>query len=247
MKCITPWLTQFATSHSPPAFFSTIFSASGNPWPQNQFSNFEVFSDPDARRQLGGGGGANNWSNDLFAQKILLFAQNKNLHGCGIIAHSQGGLAALHMYTYYWSCLDYASSPNRMIQSVGSPYLGTPLAGNLAALGNIFGAGCGSQNDLTTSGAAAWLSNIPSWARSQVHYYTTSFKDRWWAYDYCHLATDLLLSDPDDGTTERYRGQLSGGINRGHTTNQCHTTGMRDTAQYFDQSRNLDMNSNASV
>ena len=112
-------------------------------------------------------------------------------------------------------------------------------------LGQIFGAGCGRNTDLTYSGAAAWLSGIPGWARSRVNYFTTSFTDKWWRYDYCHLVTDLLLNDPDDGTTERSRGQLSGAINRGHKTGWCHTTGMRDPAQVRDGSRNAEMNANA--
>lgn len=132
-----------------------------------------------------------------------------------------------------------------MIQSVGSPYRGTALAGSLAALGDVFGAGCGTQNDLTESGADAWLSYIPTWARSQVHYYTTSFEDNWWSYDYCNSFTDPFLSDPDDGVVAKSRAQLSGGNNRGHTEGWCHSTGMSDTAQYYDSGRNSVMNSNA--
>jgi len=132
-----------------------------------------------------------------------------------------------------------------MIQSVGTPYQGTALAGNLAVLGDVFGAGCGTNTDLTESGAPNWLSNISSWARAQVHYYTTTFEDKWWRYDYCHLATDLFLSDPEDGTTEKSRGQLPGGNNRGHKDKQCHNTGMRDPPQCQDYGRNVEMNSNA--
>jgi len=112
-------------------------------------------------------------------------------------------------------------------------------------LGSLFGVGCGSNTDLTYSGAASWLSSIPSWARSQVNYYSTSFRDVWWRFDYCHLATDLLLSDPDDGTTERAYAQLPGAINRGHRTGWCHTSNMRDPAQTTDSSRNSSMNANA--
>ena len=132
-----------------------------------------------------------------------------------------------------------------MIQSVGTPYQGTALAGNLAVIGSVFGAGCGYNYDLTYGGASAWLSNVYSWARSKVHYFTTSFTDKWWRYDYCHLATDILLSDPDDGTTEKAYGQLPGANNRGHKTGRCHTSGMRDPHQCQDSSCNSDMNSNA--
>jgi len=206
---------------------------SGNAWGpvSGQFSNASVFQDFNQNR-----------SHDQFANRIINFGSSYSSYG--IVAHSQGGAAALHLYTYYWSGLDYASG-NRLIQSVGTPYQGTSLAGNIAALGSIFGAGCGANNDLTYSGASSWLSGVPSWARAEVTYFTTSFEDRWWAYDYCHLASDLVLSDPDDGTTEKAKGQLSGANNGGHKTGWCHTSGMRDPSQVTDSSRNASMNSNA--
>ena len=133
-----------------------------------------------------------------------------------------------------------------MIQSVGSPYQGTALAGNLASLGNVFGAGCGYQVDLTYDGASTWLSQIPNWARQEVYYYTTSFRyTHWWANDYCHFATDLALSDPEDGTTEVAYGQLPGGHNQGNTVGQCHTNNMRDPGQTQDSTRNGQMNAMA--
>jgi hypothetical protein len=206
---------------------------SGDAWGpvSGQFSNEIYFQDFNKNR-----------SHDTFAQLIGSFGSS--YPSFGVVAHSQGGAASLHLYTYYWSGLDYASS-GRLIQSVGTPYQGTALAGNAAVLGDIFGVGCGVNSDLTYSGASSWLSGIPTWARNAVNYYTTSFEDRWWAYDYCNLVTDVLLSDPDDGTTEKSKGQLSSGVNRGHKTGWCHTTGMRDPAQTRDSSRNSTMNSNA--
>jgi len=206
---------------------------SGNVWGprQSQFSNSAVFLD------LG-----QNRSHDQFANQILSFGSVYSSYG--IVAHSQGGAAATHLYTYYWSGLDYATG-SRLIQSLGTPYQGTSLAGNLAVLGEIFGVGCGTNNNLTYSGASSWLSGIPTWARNKVNYYTTSFTDNWWSYDYCHIASDLLLDDPDDGTTEKWSGQLSSAVNRGHTTGQCHTSGMRDMAQYTDSGRNSTMSANA--
>lgn len=206
---------------------------SGNVWGpvSGQFSNDAIFLDLDQNR-----------SHDQFAVRIHNFGNAYNSYG--IVAHSQGGAAATHLYTFYWSGLDNATG-ERLIQSVGTPYQGTALAGNLAALGSVFGVGCGSNTDLTYNGAANWLAGIPSWARSKVNYYSTSFTDVWWRYDYCHLATDLLLSDPEDGTTEKAYAQLSGAINRGHKTGWCHTSGMRDPAQTTDSSRNSTMNSTA--
>lgn len=204
---------------------------SSSAWDTGHFSNAVEFKDYKANR-----------SHDDFAKRIRDFGAS--YPSFGVVAHSQGGAAALHLYARYYSGLDNASG-GRLIQSVGTPYQGTALAGNLAALGKIFGAGCGKNTDLTYSGAANWLATIPSWARAEVDYYTTSFKDRWWAYDYCHLATDLLLDDPEDGTTEKWSGQLSGAVNKGHKTGWCHTSGMRDPAQTRDTSRNSSMSSRA--
>lgn len=206
---------------------------SGDAWGpvQGQFASSVKFQDFDQNR-----------SHNQFALRIRDFGDQ--FDSFGIVAHSQGGAAATHLYTYYWSGLDYASG-SRLIQSVGTPYQGTALAGNLAALGDIFGIGCGTNTDLTYSGASNWLSGIPSWARSRVHYYTTSFATKWWRWDYCNIGSDLLLSDPEDGTTERAYGQLPGAYNRGHKTGWCHTEGMRDPAQTRDGSRNSTMSNYA--
>jgi len=206
---------------------------SGNVWGNvaGQFGNASIFQDFNQNR-----------SHNQFALQILNFGNQFDSYG--IVAHSQGGAAATHLYTFYWSGLDNASG-SRLIQSVGTPYQGTALAGNLAALGSVFGVGCGTNSNLTYSGASSWLSGIPSWARSKVNYYTTSFATAWWRWDYCNAVSDLVLSDPEDGTTERAYGQLSGAVNRGHKTGWCHTSGMRDPAQTTDSSRNSTMNVNA--
>ncbi|MCA9936105.1 MAG: conditioned medium factor [Ardenticatenaceae bacterium] len=223
-----------APAHAPNAGVVMLihgYCSGANTWPTNQFSSYAVFSDLNQNR-----------SHDQFAQLIKNFGNNYSSFGA--IAHSQGGAASLHLYTYYWSGLDY-SSGSRLIQSVGTPYQGTALAGNLALLGDLFGAGCGTNWDLTYDGAALWLSGVPSWARSRVYYHTTSFTDKWWRYDYCNIATDLFLNDPDDGVIEKWAGQLSGANNMGHKTGWCHTTDMRDPGQTQDSSRNSVMNAYA--
>ena len=205
---------------------------SGGVWPTAQFSNASTFADYNKNR-----------THDQFARLIQSFGATWN--SFGVVAHSQGGAASLHLYTYYWSGLDYATGA-RLIQSVGTPYQGTNLAGILATLGSWFGVGCSTNNDLTYSGASAWLAGIPSSSRAKVNYHTTSFKlTNWYTNDYCQFATDLVLSDPEDGTTEQAKGQLSGGVNRGHVTGQCHTSGMRDPAQTQNATRNATMNANA--
>ncbi|WP_017158657.1 choice-of-anchor X domain-containing protein [Xanthomonas phaseoli] len=201
-------------------------------WPQVQFTNASTFLDAKQNR-----------SNDQFAQRIAQFASQWS--SFSTVAHSQGGMAALHLYTYYWSGLDNASG-GRVMQSVGTPYQGTNLSGVLAAVGSWFGVGCGTNSDMTYDGAKAWLAGIPADARAKVNYYTTSFaKTNWYTNDYCNAASDLVLNDPEDGTVEQVNAQLPGGVNRGHTTGQCHTTGMRDPAQYLDANRNAVMNANA--
>ncbi len=205
---------------------------SGGVWPASQFSTASTFLDVNKNR-----------SHDAFARLLQTFGSTWN--SFGTVAHSQGGAASLHLYTYYWSGLDNATGA-RLIQSVGTPYKGTNLAGILATLGSWFGVGCGTNDNLSYSGASAWLAGIPTASRAKVNYYTTAFRTtNWWTNDYCQIATDLVLSDPEDGTTEQANGQLSGGVNRGHTSGQCHTSGMRDPAQYNDSSRNATMNSNA--
>lgn len=201
---------------------------SGGMWPVSMFSgNALEFLDVDANR-----------SHDEFAQLLLAFG-GSNTFSFGGVAHSQGGAALLHLYTYYFSGLDLAT-PGRLIQSVGTPYQGTPLAGDLAVLGSIFGSGCGTNDNMTTAGSALWLSTIPTWARAEVHYATTSTGGFW-----CNFITNLVLDSPNDGVVERSRGQLPGAVNMGHKTNWCHTTGMNDPAQYNDAARNAEMDAAA--
>ncbi|MEM9372543.1 MAG: hypothetical protein AAGA55_02770 [Planctomycetota bacterium] len=208
------------------------YCSGGNPFTTSHFSgDIAVFSDIDQNR-----------SHDAFALQIL--SQTSPMKSFGVAGHSQGGMAALHLYTFYWSGMDWARG-ERLIQSVGSPYQGTPLAGNVAVLGDLFGSGCGSNNDLSTSGAAQWLSTIPTSSRSNVWYWTTSFEDRPFSFDFCNIVSDLLLSDPDDGVIERSRGQLPGANNQGHREGWCHTTGMRDPAQCTDFSRNTEIDQRA--
>jgi len=41
---------------------------------------------------------------------------------------------------------------------------------------------------------------------------------QWFRWGYCHIASDVMLSNPDDGTTDKWAGQLSAAVNEGHTT-----------------------------
>jgi len=198
------------------------YCSSGNIWPPADFTQPKLeFLDPNANR-----------THDQFAQLIDQRAKAAGIASFGVVGHSQGGAAALHLYTYYHSGLDRALGP-RLIQSVATPYQGTPLA----SLGSF---ACGTNNDMTPSGAATWLAGIPSWARAQVFYWTTSD-----AGSACNFLTSLMLSDPEDGTIEKARGQLPGANSMGHVTGWCHTTGMSYPASYTDHARNQEMNAQA--
>ncbi|MFK7759707.1 MAG: hypothetical protein AB8C13_07160 [Phycisphaerales bacterium] len=208
------------------------YCSSGNPFTTSHFSgDTAIFADPNQSR-----------SHDEFALQIL--SQSAPMKSFGVVGHSQAGMGALHLFTFYWSGLDWARNGNRLIQTVGAPYQGTALAGNAAVLGDVFGFGCGSNDNMTYAGSANWLSTIPSAPRQSVYYYTTSFEDGFF-FDYCNLVTDLLLSDPDDGVIERSAGQLPNANNMGHLEGWCHTEGMRDPAQCTDLSRNTVMNQEA--
>jgi hypothetical protein len=61
----------------------------------------------------------------------------------------------------------------------------------------------------------------------------------------CNFLTGLLLTDPEDGTVEMFRGQLVGANSMGHVTGWCHTTGMSNPASYTDHVRNAERNAQA--
>jgi hypothetical protein len=205
------------------------YCADSNPWPLSQFAG-----DAWPYENL-----ETNLSNDAFA--VDLATRAAQFKSYGIVGHSQGGCAALHLYTFYWSGLDWAG-PGRLMQCVGSPLEGTPLAGNLAALGSALGIQCGSNYDITPDGAAVWLAAIPTAARAKLHTYTTTFTNVPFFYDYCNIVTDVFLSDPEDGVVESAAGHIVGGQNMGLTTGWCHVSGMRDPAQTGDAARNAVLN-----
>lgn len=198
------------------------YCSGGSIWPAADFSAPKLeFLDPNQNR-----------THDQFAQLIAQRAAQAQLYSFGVVAHSQGGPAALHLLTYYESGLDRASG-GRKIQSLASPYQGTPLA-------SLGGFACGVNSDMTPSGAAAWLAGIPTWARAQVFGWTTSNIS-----PNCNALAAIFLADPEDGTVEQARAQLPGGNDMGHVTGWCHTTGMARPASYTDSSRNTSMNANA--
>ncbi len=197
------------------------------------FTNGLLFNDLDASR-----------TNDAFAQEIAAFVTAQALPSFGAVAHSQGGLAMLHLHAYYWTNLELAQG-TRLLQSVGSPYQGSAIAGSSANMGKVFGVGCGENFDLTHDGAALWLSGINSTAvLDDVYFYTTQYQTGS-LVNYCSLPTNLILSWPNDGVTEFDYAPLPGAHNAGHTFGECHTTNMHFPPQCWDDSRDAEINTKA--
>jgi len=210
------------------------YCAGANEFPPSQFTNPYIFKDFKKSR-----------SNDAFS--LIIKQHGDQFASFSIVGHSQAGLASLHLLSYYWSAFDMADAANgRLIQTVGSPFQGTSLAGFLADLGAVFGLGCGSNYDLSRAGAANWLAKIPIHARKDVYFYTTQYDDYWWLLsNNCVTASNLILNKPNDGTTERKFAELPGATAAGHKKAWCHTNGMKYPPQCTDAARNKEMNERA--
>jgi len=207
---------------------------SGDVWDGTHFTNAVKFEDYKASR-----------SQDQFALRIKQFGESLGLPSYGIVGHSQGGLASLHLKSYYWSGLDTAKG-ERLIQSVGSPYKGCSLAGGLADLGGLFGVGCSSNSDLAPNGAQVWLAKVPKAPQDSVFYYTTQYDDSWFLAPACVTASGMVMHAPNDGTCEiKFSQPDKGGHNQGISKKFCHTNGMNYPPQTKDQARNAVMNSKA--
>jgi hypothetical protein len=179
-----------------------------------------------------------NRSHDEFAQR--LYVLGRELKSFGLVAHSQGGCASLHLWTYYYSGLDWARGPGtKLIQSVGSPYQGT----SLASLGWL---ACGTAVNMTYDGAAAWLSGIPQERRAAVWHHTADYEGEGFG-KYCNLATVLLLDKPEDGVVEHLCGQLPGAHNEGLKIPWCHgyELVMKHPSECSDPVRNAAMSADA--
>ena len=71
------------------------YCSSGNAFPTDEFTDYAVFKDYKRSR-----------STDQFAQLIDQYARSQDINAYSIVAHSQGGMAALHLLTYYHSGLE---------------------------------------------------------------------------------------------------------------------------------------------
>jgi len=202
------------------------YCSGANEFPTSQFPDSVQFQDYKQSR-----------SNDDFALRIK--ALGDQYPSFSIVAHSQGGLAATHLHAYYWSNLETKKDSDtcRLIQSVGSPYHGSGLAGGLAGIGDWFGVGCGSNTDLSYDGAENWVSAVPVDAQKDVYYYTTQYGDD----GYCVWGANMVLYKPNDGTTEIKKAALVGGNAQKTIIDWCHTSEMIYPAQCTDPARNAEM------
>eukprot|EP01133_Synstelium_polycarpum_P013840 gene13840-16319_t len=206
------------------------YCSTSNPFTFSDFTNAVAFSDLEANRP-----------NDEFAKMVAAFGEEYT-DGYSIIGHSQGGVVALHLATYYHSGLDLsASMEGRVIQSVGTPYQGTGLAGTLASIGSAIGIGCSANNDLTLDGAALWLNTIPTDKRELVYYTTTQYQTGG-LVNYCNLAANGVLKWPNDGVTDSDHNNLPGAVFANHFKGWCHTIDMKSPPQCSYSENNVAMN-----
>lgn len=229
-----------------------------NPWNQKRFTDTDHYfyrGDNYFYEHPG-----DNISNDRFARQIAAEGNSRFKNFFSVVAHSQGGMAAVHLRTFYWSKLNLAEAYGvpRPIQSVGTPYAGTSLMNADMALSfaTLFWLsrgrgslnGCGLNYDLTTWGARSWLNNIPSHVRQLTHVYTTTHRiqQRWWHLDFwnyiCNFWSSIWLNGPDDGTSSLYSARaLAGAHIYPNREERCHVSGMRYMAQCEDQALNDEM------
>ena len=77
------------------------YCASGDAFPTDEFTDYAVFKDYEQSRSI-----------DEFAQLIDQYARSQDINAYSVVAHSQGGMAALHLLTYYHSGLDLTTVSN---------------------------------------------------------------------------------------------------------------------------------------
>ncbi|KAK5577329.1 hypothetical protein RB653_002270 [Dictyostelium firmibasis] len=202
-------------------------------WPIEDFENSVEFQDFNQNR-----------GNDEFAQILANFGAQFT-DGFSLVAHSQGGNAALHLVTYYHSGLDLSQQlEGRIIQTMGTPYQGTALAGTWASIGSAVGVGCSSNDDLTVDGAALWLKSIPADKRAFVYYTTTQY-DTGSLINYCNLASNAVLEWPNDGVVDNEHTPLEGATYLNNFKDWCHSDGMHSPQQTTNTEYNKEMSSNS--
>jgi len=208
------------------------YCSASNPWEKNtaDFTNAALFH---MKKQ--------NLGHHAFAVQAIEYCEKTCSSSYSLLGHSQGGAVSTHISNFFFTGNDNCKN-GRPIQSVGTPYSGCTAAGTLANLGEIFGVGCGSNNDLSLDGSKSWLTGISPAIASKVSFYSTSYEQGSWMGDYCNMAINLILQWPNDGTTEIQYCKLPGATYLGNTQKQCHTSDMKYAAQYTDSKRNQEIN-----
>ncbi|EGD76312.1 hypothetical protein PTSG_01015 [Salpingoeca rosetta] len=213
------------------------YCSDSNPWKHTShvWDDARYFEDPKQSR-----------SHDKFAQLVVEFAEKEGLTSYGLLGHSQGGFASVHVYNYYWTGVD-ASQGARKLQSMGTPYQGNSGAGFWAEVLNMLvEEGCDSQEDLTRDGAQMWLSGISAEVADNMYYYVTQYdKGGPLGNGYCNMLTNAVLAKPNDGVTEVDYAHLEGAHYMGLTKGECHIQDMNWPASFLNEDRNKLMNAEA--
>lgn len=185
-----------------------------------------------------------------FAIELALQANAEYRDWFSVVAHSQGGQAAIHMQSYYFTGLDNSPAP-RPIQTVGTPYQGSLLmdlyvgsgAGMINDIFNIDD--CQAQWSLTTASSIPWAIMLPFNSQQRTFYYRTThdMPSNWWEslqfWRWKCNAASWIIPGADDGVVSVVEGWLGLGNDMGIMTRECHTgVGMNFMNQTRDNNRN---------
>lgn len=184
-----------------------------------------------------------------FAIELALQSNAEFRDWFSVVAHSQGGQAAIHMQSYYFTGLDNSPAP-RPIQTVGTPYQGSLLmdlyvgsgAGMINDIFNIDD--CQAQWSLTTASSIPWAIMLPFNSQQRTFYYRTThdMPGNWWEslqfWRWKCNAGSWVIPGADDGVVSVGEGWLGLGNNMGIMTRECHTGGMNFMDQRRDNNRN---------
>ncbi|WP_394391140.1 hypothetical protein [Shewanella woodyi] len=184
-----------------------------------------------------------------FAIELALQANAEYRDWFSVVAHSQGGQAAVHMQSYYFTGLDNSPAP-RPIQTVGTPYQGSLLmdlyvGSGAGMINDIFNINdCQAQWSLTTASSIPWAIMLPFNSQQRTFYYRTThgMPNNWWEslqfWRWKCNAGSWVIPGPDDGVVSVGEGWLGLGNDMGIMTRECHTGGMNFMNQTRDNNRN---------
>ncbi len=147
---------------------------------------------------------------------------------CRFFTHGLGGQLTLHIYAYYWSCLDIPrvmTVNDHLLQTVSTAWKGSPVGEHPIAMSSIYNGGAPSSI-LTPEGASRWFKSLPEDVYSAVHNVYTHAP-----LGMCHPLTDLLLEHhSNDGYTVVPTQTAGGGVVV--MQGWCHLMGMTAPQQW---------------